>query len=70
MKFLIDINHPAHVHFFRNPIKLLIDRGHEVMVTSRDKEMALDLLEELGIPMSSRWIGRVVHDLRETQAVL
>ncbi len=50
MKILIDINHPAHVHFFRNPIKLLIDRGHEVMVTSRDKEMALDLLEELGIP--------------------
>lgn len=50
MKILFDINHPAHVHFFRNPIKLLIDRGHEVMVTSRDKEMALDLLEELGIP--------------------
>jgi len=50
MKILIDINHPAHVHFFRNPIKLLIARDHEVMVTSRDKEMALDLLEELGIP--------------------
>ncbi len=50
MKILIDINHPAHVHFFRNPIKLMIDRGHEVMVTSRDKEMAIDLLEELGIP--------------------
>lgn len=50
MKILIDINHPAHVHFFRNPIKLLIDRDHQVMVTSRDKEMAIDLLEELGIP--------------------
>jgi len=50
MKILIDINHPAHVHFFRNPIRLMIDRGHEVMVTSRDKEMAIDLLEELGIP--------------------
>lgn len=50
MKVLIDINHPAHVHFFRNPIKLLLDRGNEVMVTSRDKEMAIDLLEELGIP--------------------
>ena len=49
MKILIDINHPAHVHFFRNPIKLLIDRGHEIMVTSRDKEMAIDLLDELGI---------------------
>ena len=50
MKVLIDINHPAHVHFFRNPIRLMIDQGHEVMVTSRDKEMAIDLLEDLGIP--------------------
>lgn len=50
MKVLIDINHPAHVHFFRNPIRLMLDQGHEVMVTSRDKEMAIELLEELGIP--------------------
>ncbi len=49
MKILIDINHPAHVHFFRNPIKILTDQGHQVMVTSRDKEMAIELLEELGI---------------------
>lgn len=50
MKILLDINHPAHVHFFRNPIRLMIDQGHELMVTSRDKEMAIDLLDEFGIP--------------------
>lgn len=50
MNVLIDINHPAHVHFFRNPIKLLMAAGHQVMVTSRDKEMAIELLDELGIP--------------------
>ncbi len=50
MKVLFDINHPAHVHFFRNPIQLLKDTGHEVIVTSRDKDVTLDLLEELGIP--------------------
>jgi predicted glycosyltransferase len=50
LKILIDINHPAHAHFFRNPIRLLQEQGHEIMVTSRDKEMAIDLLEELGIP--------------------
>jgi predicted glycosyltransferase len=49
MKILIDINHPAHVHFFRNPARLLIDRGHEVLFTSRDKEIVLELLDELGI---------------------
>lgn len=50
MKILVDINHPAHVHFFRNPIRLMKEQGHDLMVTSRDKEMAIDLLEELGIP--------------------
>lgn len=49
MKILIDINHPAHVHFFRNPARLLVNRGHEVLFTSRDKEIALELLDELGI---------------------
>lgn len=50
MKILIDINHPAHVHFFKNPIKILNDMGHQIMVTSRDKEMAIELLDELDIP--------------------
>ncbi len=49
MKILVDINHPAHVHFFRNPIRLLTEAGHEVAVTSRDKEMAVPLLDALGI---------------------
>ncbi len=49
VKVLIDISHPAHVHFFRHPLRLLQARGHEVLVTSRKKEMALDLLRELQI---------------------
>lgn len=49
MKILIDINHPAHVHFFRAPIGLLRERGHELLVTSRIKEVAVPLLDELGI---------------------
>lgn len=49
MRVLIDLNHPAHVHFFRHPIRMLRERGHDVTVTSRDKEMTLGLLDELGI---------------------
>ena len=49
MKILVDINHPAHVHFFRNPIRMLAERGHEILITSRDKEMAVPLLDSLGI---------------------
>ena len=50
MRILIDICHPAHVHFFHYPIQLLRERGHDVLITSRDKDIALPLLEELGLP--------------------
>jgi len=49
MKFIFDINHPAHVHFFRHPLRILQQRGHAIIVTSRAKEMAVPLLDELGI---------------------
>jgi predicted glycosyltransferase len=48
MRILVDIMHPAHVHFFRNAIRLW-EKDHEVLVTSRDKEMTLDLLDRYGI---------------------
>lgn len=44
MRLLIDIGHPAHVHFFRNTIKNLMTDGHEVRITARNKEVALELL--------------------------
>jgi len=47
MRVLVDICHPAHVHFFRNITGLLQDRGHDILITSRQKEIALDLLDEL-----------------------
>jgi len=50
MRFLVDILHPAHVHFFRNFIGEMERRGHSFLVTARDKEIALDLLRAYGIP--------------------
>ena len=49
MKTLIDIGHPAHVHFFRQPIRLLKQNGHNVIITSRDNEVALELLHVLAL---------------------
>ena len=49
MRVLVDIIHPAHVHFFRYPLRILKERGHEILITSRVKECAVDLLEELGL---------------------
>ena len=49
MRVIIDICHPAHVHFFYNPYRKLLDSGHEVLVTSRNKDVTLQLLELKGI---------------------
>ena len=49
LKILIDVNHPAHVHFFKNTIKNLSNNGHQVIVTSRDKEFTEELLDGLGV---------------------
>lgn len=45
MRVLIDISHPAHVHFFRNIIFQLLNEGHVVKVVSRDKDITLELLD-------------------------
>lgn len=47
---LIDINHPAHVHFFKNLIWELQYRGHKVLVTASQKEMTQELLDNYHIP--------------------
>jgi uncharacterized protein len=60
MNILIDIGHPAHVHFFARPIRLLQADGHRILVTSRRKDVALDLLDELGVrhvPLSAAGSG-------------
>lgn len=49
MNVLIDVNHPAHVHFFKHAIWELEGRGHECLVTSREKDVTVELLDEYGI---------------------
>jgi uncharacterized protein len=50
VRILIDILHPAHVHFFRNFHAEMRARGHEILVTARDKDRSLELLERYGVP--------------------
>ena len=49
MNILFSINHPAHVHFFRNSIEILKKRNHKIWVTARDKEMTIPLLKHYNI---------------------
>lgn len=45
MNILIDIGHPAHVHFFKNMIWSMQNTGtHNIKITARDKEVTLKLL--------------------------
>jgi uncharacterized protein len=50
MRILIDILHPAHVHFFRNFYKEMAGRGHELCITVRDKDRSVELLREYELP--------------------
>jgi len=48
MKLLVDLNHPAHVHYFRNCIRILRDRGHQIVITARNRFPVLELLAAYG----------------------
>ena len=58
MKILIDINHPAHVHYFRNFYEIMKEMGHELLVVSRNKEIEHRLLDLYGIPFVDRGRGK------------
>lgn len=62
MRVLFEIVHPADVLFFKRPIENLIARGDEVMILSRHKDIACDLLDAFGfahIPITSAGSGLV-----------
>lgn len=46
MNILFDLCHPAHVHFFKWPIRQLTQKGHHVVITSRNKECTQPLLDQ------------------------
>jgi uncharacterized protein len=48
MKIVVDINHPAHVHYFKNFIREMQKRGHEILITASDKEISYTLLDNYG----------------------
>ena len=57
MKIFVDINHPAHVHFFKNFIWDMQEHGHDFFISSRDKEVALSLLDAYGFDYFNRGQG-------------
>jgi predicted glycosyltransferase len=50
MNVAVTIQHPAHVHFFRNAIGELAAAGHDVRIFARRAEIVADLLEAYELP--------------------
>lgn len=48
MRIVVDINHPAHVHYFKNFIWEMEKRGHEILITTSEKDVSLTLLRNYG----------------------
>lgn len=50
MKAMLSIDHPAWAHQFRNIVKMLNDRGDEVLTLAVEKDGDTELLDKFGIP--------------------
>lgn len=57
MKIFIDINHPAHVHYFKNLIKILKNKGYIILVSARNRYPVQELLEYYNIKYFNRGKG-------------
>ena len=54
MKILIEAHHPGDIHFWKYPIRELIDRGHEVRMVARDRDVMRALVEAYS------WIPHII----------
>ena len=79
MKILVDITHPAYAHFYRYAIQRWQQDDHDVLITSRAKDITQDLLNEFGfdhIPLGrakSGFVGlglELVDRARRLQAIV
>jgi predicted glycosyltransferase len=43
-RFLIETHHPAHIHFFKHAVRIWRERGDEVLVIGRDRDVMKQLL--------------------------
>ncbi len=58
MRILIDIGHPAHVHYFRNFIKLMQNKKHEFFIVARNRSIIFYLLKHFNIDYYDRGKGK------------
>jgi len=57
MKILIDLGHPAHIHYFKNFIWIMEQKGHRFCLVARDKEVLHQLLDYYKFEYTNRGAG-------------
>ncbi|HTM45863.1 MAG TPA: DUF354 domain-containing protein [Polyangiaceae bacterium] len=45
MRILLEVHHPAHIHFFKNAVRIWRDRGDDVLMLGRDRDVMAKLLQ-------------------------
>jgi len=58
MRIFIDIGHPAHVHYFKNFIKIMEKQGHSFFVSARERSIIFLLLDKSKISYYNRGKGK------------
>lgn len=58
MNILIDIGHPAHVHYFKNFIEIMQKKGHVFLISARNRPMVHYLLQKYNLPYRNRGKGK------------
>jgi predicted glycosyltransferase len=48
MKYIIYLGHPAHFHLFKNPIRILKEKNHQVMILIKNKDVLEALVKSTG----------------------
>ncbi|MEX0326088.1 MAG: DUF354 domain-containing protein [Puniceicoccaceae bacterium] len=54
MRILIEAHHPAHIHFWKFPVRELLGRGHDVLMIGRDRDVMYRLLKKYD------WIPHII----------
>ena len=62
MDVIVGLGHPAHVHFYRNTIDELETRGYDVHVITKERPLAIDLLNAYNIKHDVAGRGRIQHE--------
>ena len=57
MKILVDIGHPAHIHYFKNCARILIAKGYQFLFVVRERDSTIELIQSTGFDYVSRGKG-------------